>query len=163
MASALVARAARTLARAPIGLYDAGYGCLLGHRCLMLEHTGRISGRPRFVVLEVVRRTDGGRYAVASGRGTAADWYRNVIKEPQVRVSVGRLRRVPAVARPLDHDEGRAVLEAYRTERPGTWRLLKPFITRVLGRPGKTDEALFASVPLVELTLDHGGRGRGAG
>lgn len=119
----------------------------------MLEHTGRRSGLPRFVVLEVVRRASDDRYIVASGMGKAADWYRNVAQQPRVHVSVARLRRVPATARLLDQDEARASLEAYRTERPGTWRFLKPIISRIIGQPGQTDEELFSSVPLVELTL----------
>lgn len=154
---ALIGRAARALARAPIRLYGAGYGFLLGHRVLMLEHTGRKSGRPRFVVLEVVRRLSGDRYVIASGMGETADWYRNVAQEPRVHVSVARLHRVPATARRLDQDEARASLEAYRAERPGTWRFLRPVISRVIGRPGQTDEELFTSVPLVELTLDMSG------
>lgn len=96
--------------RAPISLYGAGYGHLLGDRFLLLEHSGRATGRPRRAVLQVARRLPGDRYVVASGRGTASDWYRNITQEPRVHVSTGRLRRVPAVARQLDGDEARDVL-----------------------------------------------------
>lgn len=146
----------RAVARAPIRVYGAGYGFLFGARVLLLEHTGRVSGLPRYVVVEVVRRLPGDRYVIASGYGTAADWYRNVRDEPRVRVSVGRLRRVPAVARGLDQDRARSLLEEYRADRPNTWRLLRPVISRLIGRPGQPDEELFTSVPLVELSLDCG-------
>ena len=142
------------MARAPIGLYRPGHGWLVGERILMLQHTGRRSGRPRFVVLEVVRRLSGDRYVVAAGMGETADWYRNVRQDPRVRVWVGRRREVPGVARRLDQAEARNHLEDYRAERPATWRFLKPIISRVIGRPGQTDEELFTTVPLVELILD---------
>ena len=46
---------------------------------------------------------------------------------------------------------------AYRAERPRTWRFLKPVISRAIGKPGQTDEELFGTVPLVELTLEMDG------
>lgn len=154
MATGVGASAARTLARAPIRLYDAGYGWLLGERALMLQHTGRRSGVPRFVVLEVVRRLSSTRYVIAAGMGETADWYRNVLKDPRVRVWVGRKCGVAGAARPIEQAEARKHFEAYRTERPTTWRLLRPVIARLIGRPGLTDEELFIAVPLVELDLD---------
>lgn len=156
MATRVGATAARALARAPIRLYDAGFGWLLGERVLMLQHTGRSSGQPRFAVLEVVRRLPGGRYVIAAGLGETADWYRNVRHDPRVRVWVGRRQGVAGTARLLDHAEARGHLEAYRVDRPMTWRFLKPVISRVIGRPGQTDEELFTAVPLVELSLDAG-------
>lgn len=149
--------AVRTLARSPIRLFDAGHGGLLGDRVLMLQHTGRRSGLPRFVVLEVVRRLGDGRYVIAAGTGETADWYRNVRKDPAVRVWVGRRQNTPATVRLLDQDEARAHLEAYRAERPMTWRFLKPVIMRAIGKPGQTDEEMFSSVPLVELSLETDG------
>ena len=157
MASLLLGRVARTLARAPIGLYRAGYGFLLGHRVLMLEHTGRRTGLPRYVVLEVVRRPAEATFVVAAGTGPKADWYRNVEREPRVRVWVGRRNAAGAVARPIEQTEARRHFAAYRAERPWTWRLLRPLISRLIGHPGQTDEDLFATVPLVELHLDEQG------
>jgi deazaflavin-dependent oxidoreductase (nitroreductase family) len=158
VATSVGAKVTRTLARAPIRLYDAGYGWLLGERVLMLQHTGRRSGVPRFVVLEVVRRLSGNRYIIAAGMGETADWYRNVQKDPRVHVWAGWKRDVPGTARPIERAEAREHFEAYRTERPMTWRLLRPVIARLIGRPGLTDEELFAAVPLVELDLDAASR-----
>ena len=156
MATTVGARLARGVARAPIRLYGAGFGWLLGRRVLMVQHTGRASGLPRFVVLEVVRRLPGDRFVVAAGMGETSDWYRNVRRAPRVRVWVGRLRGVPGTARLLDQAEAREHLEAYRADRPTTWRFLKPVISRVIGRPDQTDEELFSAVPLVELSLATG-------
>src|ERR1051325_9087278 len=54
----LAARALQTraLVRAPVTLYRHGLGWVLGGRVLMLEHTGRRSGRARFACLEVADR-----------------------------------------------------------------------------------------------------------
>jgi deazaflavin-dependent oxidoreductase (nitroreductase family) len=153
VASLLLGRGVRYLARAPIGLYRAGYGFLLGHRVLMLEHTGRKTGLPRYVVLEVVRRLSEDTFVVAAGMGPKADWYRNIERQPHVRVWVARGTAAVAVAQPIEQAEARRHFEAYRAERPWTWRLLRPVISRLIGRPGQTDEDLFATVPLVELRL----------
>jgi hypothetical protein len=50
-------RMQRALFRAPHSARPAGARGLLGHRFQLLTHTGRTSGRPRQVVLEVVAAT----------------------------------------------------------------------------------------------------------
>lgn len=62
----------RTLTRAPIWIYRAGLGFVFGSRLLMLEHTGRKSGLPRQVVLEVVDHPAPDTYVVPSGFGERA-------------------------------------------------------------------------------------------
>ena len=60
-------RLGRALVRAPIWLYRLGLGGLLGRRFLLLTYTGRKSGRPRQVVLEVVGRHEpSGGFLIAS-------------------------------------------------------------------------------------------------
>lgn len=64
-------RAQRAVARAPIWLYRLGLGGLLGHRLVLLTHTGRTTGRARQVMLEIVGRDEeSGGYLIASGYGT---------------------------------------------------------------------------------------------
>ena len=46
----------RRLARAPIWLYRARLGWCLGPRFVLVEHTGRASGKTRQTVLEVIAR-----------------------------------------------------------------------------------------------------------
>jgi F420H(2)-dependent quinone reductase len=82
------ARAARLLqirwiVRAPVWLYRARLGFLLGSRLLMLEHTGRKTGTRRYAVLEIVQCPRPGTYVVASGFGTRAHWFRNVRANPR--------------------------------------------------------------------------------
>ena len=83
----------RALFRAPIYLYRLGLGWLFGKRILLLNHTGRVSGTQRQVILEVVEhdRTNGS-FVVASGWGPTAAWYRNILHTPQVSVQVGDAR-----------------------------------------------------------------------
>lgn len=140
----------RRLTRAPLLLYRAGLGVVLGSRMLMLEHTGRRSGQTRQVVLEVVGRPGPGSYAVVSGFGERAQWYRNVCADPRVRVSVARRRSVPAVARVLTAAEAGDVLDHYSLAHPMGWERFRPVLERTLGRP--VDAA--SPPPTVELTLD---------
>ena len=81
----------RLLWRAPIWLYRVGLGGLLGSHFVLLNHVGRRSGQPRQTVLEVVDRDDKtGTIAIASGFGKGSDWYRNILKQPDVTIQLGR-------------------------------------------------------------------------
>lgn len=73
----------RVIARAPITLYRWRLGQLLGGRLLLLTHTGRTSGQPRQVVLEITGRDPAtGAYHLASGFGPESQWYRNIQQTP---------------------------------------------------------------------------------
>lgn len=122
----------RWLVRAPIWLYRAGFGFLLGPRMLMLEHTGRKSGTTRYVVLEVVERPRPGRYVIVSGFGERAQWYRNVVADPEVRVSNLFRRRVEARAIPIPPAEAHAALDRYKLQHPRAWRRLEPMLQAAL-------------------------------
>jgi deazaflavin-dependent oxidoreductase (nitroreductase family) len=67
---------------------------------VMVVTTGRRSGRPRRVVLDVIRR-DGDRLWVLAADGRRADWVRNILADPRVEIWHGAQRR-PARARLLD-------------------------------------------------------------
>ncbi len=141
----------RRLMRAPIWLYRARLGLLFGSRMLMLEHIGRQSGIRRHVVLEVVGHATPDTYVVVSGFGTRSQWYRNVIANPRVRVSVAGRTAVPATARPLTRAEADAALHAYVSRHPRAWGTFKPVIENTLGAPiGDRDNEL----PMIELRLN---------
>jgi deazaflavin-dependent oxidoreductase (nitroreductase family) len=113
-------RLQRALFRAPIWLYRAGLGGLLGRRFVFLTHTGRRSGRPRQVVLEVVgRHQQSGGYLVASGYGERSQWFRNILADPHVRYQVG-WRRYAGRARPLPPAESGRRLAEYAHRHPRT-------------------------------------------
>jgi len=71
-------------------LYGIGLGGLYGRIVLLLTTKGRRSGKPRITPLQYERLD--GVYVVASARGAAADWYRNIVTEPLVEVRVRRSR-----------------------------------------------------------------------
>lgn len=122
----------RWLVRAPIWLYRARLGALFGGRLLMLEHVGRVSGRRRHVVLEVVARPAPGHYVVASGFGARAQWFRNVSANPRIRVWIGSRRPRPGAARPLTGQQASAALAAYAADHPHAWRSLRPVFENTL-------------------------------
>ncbi|TWD81036.1 deazaflavin-dependent oxidoreductase (nitroreductase family) [Kribbella amoyensis] len=146
-------RIPRVLARAPIPLFRYGFGFLLGRRVMMLEHRGRVSGQPRYVVLEVVDREPDALLLV-SGYGAASQWYRNVVAEPAVRVWSGRLRGVPATAVPLRAEDVGPRLARYRDRHARAARALG----RALDIPElTTNDPLPAEIgtrlPLVRVAL----------
>jgi deazaflavin-dependent oxidoreductase (nitroreductase family) len=152
---ALAARAAallrvRWLVRAPIWLYRARLGFLLGSRILMLEHTGRTTGARRYVVLEVIDHPRPGTYVVVSGFGTRAQWFRNVRASPRVRVYARGRQPAPATARLLTSDETAAALAGYAAGHPRAWAALKPVLEATLGAPISHQET---GLPMIALEL----------
>jgi deazaflavin-dependent oxidoreductase (nitroreductase family) len=145
--------------RAPIRLYRIGLGGLLGHRMLLLTHTGRVSGQPRQVVVEVL--APGGRpgsYLIASGYGERSQWLRNVLAEPRVRYQVG-WRKFEGTAVPLPPRESGRQLAEYARRNP---RLAAKLMQSLGHNPqSRTDyEALGADrrngVPLIEVSPHDG-------
>lgn len=114
----------RWLYRAPILLYRLRLGWLLGNRALLLEHTGRVSGRLRRTVLEVIRADPRQHiYVVVSGFGTQSDWYRNLLAQPAVQVIVGT-SRIPVDAATLSQEQAQVELRLYEDHHPGMLRFL---------------------------------------
>lgn len=71
-------------------LYGLGFGHLLGRIILLLTTTGRKSGLPRVTPLQY-EEVDEAVY-VASALGTRADWVRNIMANPCVKVRIGTRR-----------------------------------------------------------------------
>lgn len=131
------------LMRLPIGLYRAGLGWLLGDRLVMIEHLGRVSGEPRYVVVEVVERRRNA-IRVASGLGPRSQWYRNLRANGVAYLSTGRARRVPAHVRFLGDDEAAAAFARYAAAHPVAWKELSAAIDVAAGG--------IDHVPMVEFT-----------
>ena len=113
---------------------------------LMVEHTGRISGLPRFVCLEVVDRRKPGVIVVASGFGVRAQWYQNLEANPTCRVSIGSRVGVPARARILSDGEGEEAMKRYQDQHPVSWRQLRGALEHAVRQRVDT-------LPMVELSL----------
>ncbi|WP_067973232.1 nitroreductase family deazaflavin-dependent oxidoreductase [Mycolicibacter icosiumassiliensis] len=142
----------RRLMRAPIWLYRARLGGLLGQRLLMLEHIGRKTGACRRVVLEVIDHAAGDRYVVASGFGDRAQWFRNINANPRVRVYAGSRASAPATARVLGQAEADRVLDHYIERHPRAWAKFSAVLEQTLGEPVTPPNT---ALPLVELRLDR--------
>jgi deazaflavin-dependent oxidoreductase (nitroreductase family) len=127
-------------------------GWLLGGRFLMLTHTGRKSGLPRQVVIEVVRHDKkSDTYYVASGWGEKSDWFRNVMKNPEVVIRSGG-RTMDMRAERISPDEAEDEMLDYYRRHPATLREL----ARAMGyRTDGTEadvRALGRLVPMVAFT-----------
>lgn len=123
---------------------------VLGQRVVAVEYRGRLSGRVKQVVLEVIGGRPG-RIVVVSGHGAKASWYRDIMAEPRVMLTTGTMRDVPATARPLDRDETLAELERFRGGRAAD-AMAKAFGIPGLTADGPLDPALAARLPMLELT-----------
>ncbi len=79
-------------------LYRSGLAPLLGCFVLLLTTTGRKSGLPRVTPLQY-EELDGAIY-VASARGAKADWFRNILADPCVKVRI-KSREFEGLAEPV--------------------------------------------------------------
>ncbi|GAA3924136.1 nitroreductase family deazaflavin-dependent oxidoreductase [Microbacterium invictum] len=131
------------LMRMPIGLYRVGLGWLLGDRLLMIEHLGRVSHTPRYVVVEVVERSHN-VIRVASGLGSGSQWYRNLRANGVAYLSIGRARRIRANVRFLSEDEAAASFARYAAAHPQAWEQLSAAMEAATGST--------APAPMVEFT-----------
>jgi deazaflavin-dependent oxidoreductase (nitroreductase family) len=147
-------RGLRVLLRAPILVYDLGLGAMLGNRFMLLEHTGRLSGKPRRTVVEVIRYDPADdAYLAVSGWGPRSDWYRNISAFPAVTVTVGR-RRALAVAERLTVQEGAEELTSYARRHPAAFRqLTKALIGEALEASPEACGRLAAGAPVVAFRL----------
>ncbi len=117
----------RHLLRAPVHLYRAGFGRLLGERFVYLVHTGRTSGLRRDTVLEVVHYDASvPEVFVVAGWGRRSDWLRNIEASPPVEIRIGRAHWLRPSFRLLDPEELTAVLNDYRQRHPRAWGALAP-------------------------------------
>ena len=67
-------------------LYALGLGPLVGRLVLLLTTTGRKSGLPRTTALQY-EEVDGAIY-LGSSKGTQADWFKNLVANPNVCIRV---------------------------------------------------------------------------
>lgn len=142
----------RALIRAPIWLYRARLGFLFGARTLMLEHIGRKSGARRYVVLEVIGHPTPDVYIIASGFGVRAQWFRNLMANPRVRVSIAGDGPREATARRLSTAEADAALSDYARRHPRAWAKFKNVLENTLGGAISEHDT---ELPIVELRLDR--------
>jgi deazaflavin-dependent oxidoreductase (nitroreductase family) len=140
----------RLLFRAPIAVYRARLGFLLGSRFVMIEHTGRKTGATRRTVLEVVVNDPDAVYVTAAW-GSRAQWLRNVRANPEVVSHLGS-HRYQTTAEMVTKDDAATLMNRYADSHPEALRKLSAFM---LDDPGETpaEQAahVAASIPMVRL------------
>jgi deazaflavin-dependent oxidoreductase (nitroreductase family) len=119
---------------------------------LMVEHTGRKSGARRYVVLEVVCHPTPDVYIIASGFGIRAQWFRNLMANPRVRVSIAGDGPCEAMARRLPTAEADAALSDYVRRHPRAWAKFRTVLENTLGSAISEHDT---ELPMVELRLDR--------
>jgi deazaflavin-dependent oxidoreductase (nitroreductase family) len=95
-------------------LYALGLGPVYGRLVLLLTTTGRKSGQARVTPLQY--ELINGNIYIASARGTKADWYRNILSNPEVEVRV-KSRRLIGLAETVTDPERIADFLEYRLEK----------------------------------------------
>lgn len=147
----------RLLFRLPLWLYRARLGALLGRRFVLINHIGRVSGRSRQVVVEVVEHHAATRdVVVASGFGPKADWYRNLLAHPEVSITVGgHAYDVRAV--PLDDAEAGEAMVGYARRH----RVAARGLARFMGFEADGTESDYRDIgrriPMLRLETVRGG------
>jgi deazaflavin-dependent oxidoreductase (nitroreductase family) len=131
-------------------LYASGRGWVVGKFILLITHTGRKSGK-RYVTPLQYEKIEGAYY-VAAGRGTGADWYRNIQADRRVHVQVDRTA-FDCTAEPVTDPERVAdFLEYRRRHHPLMIGMIMKFAHRLPMHPSRKQFLdLAASTPLVIL------------
>jgi deazaflavin-dependent oxidoreductase (nitroreductase family) len=110
------------LIRIPQLLYALGFGPLIGSFVLLLTTTGRKTGKPRVVPLQYEKEE--GVVYLGSARGPEADWFRNILANPEVELRIGS-RRYRGTAQPITDAQSIAdFLELRMKRRPRMMRVL---------------------------------------
>src|SRR5574337_1001190 len=137
----------RLILKCPVVLYRLRLGWLLRERCLLLTHTGRLTGVRHAGVREgVTYDASTQSYVVAAAWGEKAQWYRNVRRHPRVELIINRHRLI-ADACVLNQDGAEAALLDYARNHPFLVRALAQFVT---GRfASSTQDAIRAMVQAI--------------
>ncbi|MCP5058619.1 MAG: nitroreductase family deazaflavin-dependent oxidoreductase [bacterium] len=141
----------RRFYRAPIVLYRMGLGGLLGRRFLLLHHVGRRSGLARQAVLEVVRHDPATHTCIiASGFGERADWFRNLMAQPETRIELG-WKKIDIQAERLPRDEAEREMLDYGQRNPRAAKMVAKLIGYEHDGTDEDLRSLAGVLPLIRL------------
>ncbi len=119
----------RLFFRFPILLFRIGSGWIFGKRFLLLNHTGRKSGKLRQVVVEVpLYDAETNTYYVNAGFGPKSDWYQNILKKPENTIQVGN-RVIKVMAEPVSAETGGTIMLKFARANSGEAK----FIAKAVG------------------------------
>lgn len=132
-------------------VFHLGLDRWTGHRFLLLEHEGRVTGRRHHTPLEVIRfEPESGAHFVVSAYGASAQWMRNIQVNPDVRVRVAGATW-NAVATVTSESWAREELADYAKRHPDAARWLPRLVGLKVDPAGKGLAALAAELPVVQL------------
>ncbi|MBM3145922.1 MAG: nitroreductase family deazaflavin-dependent oxidoreductase [Chloroflexi bacterium] len=94
----------RWVFKIPVIFHRLGLWFLVGKRFLILETTGRKTGKTRFTALEYEYLPQQGAYRVMSGWGGKTDWYQNARANPRLRIHIGK-ESTQAIAEPVPREQ----------------------------------------------------------
>jgi len=155
----------RWLFRIPLLLHRAGIRGVervLGIDWIVLTTTGRRSGRPHVVMLDVVgHHAAGDVYYVQPADGRRADWVRNVAANPLVTAEVGG-RRFQARVDDVTGAEGAEVVLHFIRTHPLYARLIVWFV-RYVDRVDVPDDELRRALAATPVFAVRGLASRAAG
>lgn len=154
----------RLLLRAPLLLYRAGLGWLLGERFLMLHYVGYKSRLTRETVIEVIgSEKESDTYYVAAAWGSKSDWFRSVRSDPEVIIQVGK-RKINAYAQILALEAAAQQLCKYAREHPAAFREISRLLTgKSLEGTNEECTQLAQTIPVIAFhaqrnwSLENGG------
>lgn len=135
----------------PVWLFRSRLGFVFGKRIVMLEHTGRRSGKLRQTPLEVVHR-EGDSYILCSGTGPNADWYRNLHSNPAAGLWVGS-KRYEVDQRFLGDSEAATTFARYETAHPKAADRLTDLMGVSHDGTHESRMEMMVKIPMVELRL----------
>jgi deazaflavin-dependent oxidoreductase (nitroreductase family) len=145
----------RWLFRLPLSFYRVGLGWMLGSRFVQIEHTGRVTGKTRQVVLEVVHsdRIPGVFFVVAAW-GDQADWYQNIKVKAEITYQVGR-QRYEGLAEQLPREEAEQIFLRYGREHPRMLQELMRFVGYRVEASEQAYRQLADHLPVVMLSPEQ--------
>jgi deazaflavin-dependent oxidoreductase (nitroreductase family) len=140
-------RFARVLYKLPVYLYRYNLGWLMGRRFIVINHTGRRTGRAYQTVVEVAEYDAATEtYFVASGYGQLADWYQNLQCHPTTTVQIGN-RCFSVEVQVLSTEASGEAMVRYARRYPTAARNL----ARMLGHAVAGDEASYRALGRSEI------------
>lgn len=146
----------RMLYRTPVLLHRLGvrgFERLLGIDWILLTTTGRRSGRPHTVMLDVVGHAPPDAAYFVSPADVRGDWVRNVRVEPRIQASVrGRIFR--GQVREVTGPEGAEVMLHFLREHPWYAVVVNWFVGFV-DRVGRSDHELRAQLAKTPVFAIH--------
>jgi deazaflavin-dependent oxidoreductase (nitroreductase family) len=129
----------------------AGWERLIGVEWMLLTTVGRISGKKRYSMVDVlVHDKDADTYFIEVGFGKNSDWYRNILANPVFDAQVGR-RKFHATAEELPRERTADVMVDFVRRRPEYAKS----VMKMVGITFTTEEELRKMAPQWLLLAVH--------